>query len=148
MLVELADMRGDEGGRLGFKRGGKHAPRTVTHDLVDQRPAQPGQRHRWVRWRRVLGVDYREHGHDADWERWRTTARPLRIGPLLRLDTTQTADTDAVTAWVREQVSTRPAIPPGHPVSSPVRAADRHDDEPTWDEPEEVGGISRSNRFG
>ena len=40
---------------------------------------------------------------DADWDHWRTTARPLHIGPLLRVDTTHPADTDAIIAWVHQQ---------------------------------------------
>jgi glucokinase len=44
---------------------------------------------------------------DAEWERWRTTAQPLRIGPLLRLDTTGPVDTDAVIAWTHQQTGDR-----------------------------------------
>jgi hypothetical protein len=39
----------------------QHPPRTISHDLVDQRPTLRGHRNR-AGWRRVLGVDYREHG--------------------------------------------------------------------------------------
>jgi glucokinase len=38
---------------------------------------------------------------DAEWERWRATAEPLHVGPLLCLDTTRAVDTEAVTAWIR-----------------------------------------------
>src|SRR5262249_49350277 len=56
-LVDLAGMRGEVGGDLGLQRRRQHPTRTITHDLVDQRPA--GNRPRW----RVLDIgDYRKHG--------------------------------------------------------------------------------------
>jgi predicted kinase len=38
---------------------------------------------------------------DDDWEHWRRTARPLRVGPVLPVDTTGPADVPAITAWIR-----------------------------------------------
>lgn len=38
---------------------------------------------------------------DDEWERWRLTARPLEIGPTLRVDTTMPTDARAIVAWVR-----------------------------------------------
>jgi glucokinase len=37
---------------------------------------------------------------DAEWDQRRETAKPLRIGPLLRVDTTRAVDVEAVAAWV------------------------------------------------
>ena len=37
---------------------------------------------------------------DDEWERWRYTARPLAIGPTLRVDTTKPIDTQAISAWI------------------------------------------------
>jgi predicted kinase len=36
----------------------------------------------------------------SDWERWRATARPLRIGPTLSVPSSGPVDTDAVLAWL------------------------------------------------
>jgi predicted kinase len=38
---------------------------------------------------------------DAEWERWRREARPLGLGPVLRVDTTSAVDEHAVVAWIR-----------------------------------------------
>jgi predicted kinase len=40
---------------------------------------------------------------DGEWERWRCTARPLQLGPVLRVDTTRPADLPVITAWLRAQ---------------------------------------------
>lgn len=40
---------------------------------------------------------------DDEWERWRRTARPLNIGPTLRVDTTKPVDAPAIIAWIRAQ---------------------------------------------
>lgn len=40
---------------------------------------------------------------DEEWEHWRRTARPLQIGPALRVDTTRAADVPAIAAWIRAQ---------------------------------------------
>ncbi|WP_431683060.1 AAA family ATPase [Kitasatospora sp. KL5] len=39
---------------------------------------------------------------DGEWEYWRRTAGPLRIGPTLHLDTTRPVDVPAVVAWIRK----------------------------------------------
>jgi len=39
---------------------------------------------------------------DDEWERWRCTARPLQVGPTLRVDTTGPIDTRAIIAWIHE----------------------------------------------
>lgn len=44
---------------------------------------------------------------DTEWERWRRIAQPLRIGPLLELDTTSPVDIDAVIAWIHQQAPAR-----------------------------------------
>ncbi|MGD0245019.1 MAG: AAA family ATPase [Streptosporangiaceae bacterium] len=46
---------------------------------------------------------------DDEWERWRRTAQPLEIGPVLRVDTTGPADGPAITAWIRARLP-RPTI--------------------------------------
>jgi predicted kinase len=38
---------------------------------------------------------------EDEWEHWRRTARPLEVGPVLRVDTTGPADVPAITAWIR-----------------------------------------------
>ncbi len=40
---------------------------------------------------------------DDDWEHWQRTARPLQLGPVLRVDTTRTVDARAITAWIQAQ---------------------------------------------
>jgi predicted kinase len=40
---------------------------------------------------------------DAEWERWRLAAQPLRIGPTLRIDTTGPVDTTAIIAWIHQR---------------------------------------------
>jgi hypothetical protein len=52
-IDELFDIRRD----LGPQRSGEHRPCTVTHDLVEQRPAR-----RAVLIGRLRNVNYREHG--------------------------------------------------------------------------------------
>jgi len=37
---------------------------------------------------------------DDEWEHWRCTARPLEIGPTLRVDTTKPVDIRAIIAWI------------------------------------------------
>ncbi|TPQ21368.1 AAA family ATPase [Streptomyces sporangiiformans] len=39
---------------------------------------------------------------DDEWERWRRTAQPLRVGPTLHVDTTRPVDQKTVIAWIRE----------------------------------------------
>ena len=39
---------------------------------------------------------------DEEWERWRRTARPLGLGPVLRVDTTGPVEAAAVVAWIRQ----------------------------------------------
>ena len=38
---------------------------------------------------------------DDEWEPWRRTARPLQVGPCLRVDTTRPADVPAIAAWIQ-----------------------------------------------
>ena len=38
---------------------------------------------------------------DDEWEHWRCTARPLQVGPALRVDTTQPVDAQAIIAWIQ-----------------------------------------------
>jgi hypothetical protein len=57
VLVDLAGVGIDVGGDLGLQRSREHRPRTVTHNLVEQRPAR-----RAVLVGRIRVVDYREHG--------------------------------------------------------------------------------------
>lgn len=57
---------------------------------------------------------------DAEWERWHTTARPLHIGPLRRLDTTRPVDTDALIAWIHHQTSNRPGVSSSTPPTNDV----------------------------
>ncbi|QFG27480.1 ATP-binding protein [Actinomadura sp. WMMB 499] len=40
---------------------------------------------------------------DDEWESRRHTARPLGVGPTLRVDTTRPVDVHAVVAWIRER---------------------------------------------
>jgi hypothetical protein len=37
---------------------------------------------------------------DDEWDRWRRTARPLRLGPTLHVDTTQPVDPQPIVAWI------------------------------------------------
>ncbi|MCX4743929.1 ATP-binding protein [Kitasatospora sp. NBC_01287] len=39
---------------------------------------------------------------DDEWERWRRTARPLRVGPTLHVDTTRPVDMHAIIAWIQK----------------------------------------------
>jgi predicted kinase len=48
---------------------------------------------------------------DAEWERWRVTAQPLRIGPTFRIDTTGPVDADAIIAWINQRAATDPQEP-------------------------------------
>jgi glucokinase len=48
---------------------------------------------------------------DAEWERWRVTARPLGIGPTFRIDTTGPVDADAIIAWINQRATTDPQEP-------------------------------------
>jgi hypothetical protein len=56
-LIDLVGMGIDLGGDLGLQRRREHRPGTVTHDLVEQRPAR-----RAVVIGPICVVDYREHG--------------------------------------------------------------------------------------
>ncbi len=56
-LVHLTQVGVDAGGDLGLQRRRQHRPGTVTHDLVEQRPAR-----RAVVIGRIGVVDYFEHG--------------------------------------------------------------------------------------
>ena len=56
-LVDLTQVGVDVGGHLGLQRRREHRPGTVTHDLVEQRPAR-----RAVLVGRIGVVDYLEHG--------------------------------------------------------------------------------------
>ncbi|MEY9848310.1 putative kinase [Streptacidiphilus sp. BW17] len=47
---------------------------------------------------------------DTEWQSWRELARPLAVGPVLRVDTTAPVDIAVIAAWVREQAR---AGPPG-----------------------------------
>jgi glucokinase len=47
---------------------------------------------------------------DTEWERRRQTARPLGIGPVLRVDTTKAVDAEAVAAWIRGDALRRPGL--------------------------------------
>jgi len=38
---------------------------------------------------------------DAEWDRCRSTARPLQVGPVLPVDTTRPVDTQAIIAWIQ-----------------------------------------------
>jgi predicted kinase len=40
---------------------------------------------------------------DAEWDRWRHTAQPLEVGPILRLDSTRPVDPEAVVVWINQQ---------------------------------------------
>ncbi len=55
-LVDLTQVGVDVGGNLGLQRRREHRPGTVTHDLVEQRPAR-----RAVLVGRIGVVDYLEH---------------------------------------------------------------------------------------
>ena len=57
VLVDLAGMGIDIGGDLGPQRRCEHCPCTITHDLIEQRPAR-----RPVLVGRIRVVDYLEHG--------------------------------------------------------------------------------------
>jgi predicted kinase len=47
---------------------------------------------------------------DEEWGYWRRTARPLELGPVRHVDTTQPVDTATIAAWIRDQ----PRRPFGH----------------------------------
>ena len=59
VLVDLARVGLDVGGDLGLQRRREHRPGAITHDLVQQRPADPS---RGVSVGLVLLVGYLEHG--------------------------------------------------------------------------------------
>ncbi|MGH3409300.1 MAG: hypothetical protein ACRDRJ_43430 [Streptosporangiaceae bacterium] len=40
---------------------------------------------------------------DQEWERWREHARPLELGPTLRVDTRRPVDRTPVLAWIQAQ---------------------------------------------
>lgn len=40
---------------------------------------------------------------EEEWERWRQTARPLNVGPTLRVDTACPVNVEAVIAWIKGQ---------------------------------------------
>lgn len=40
---------------------------------------------------------------DAEWERWQLTAKPLHIGPTLRIDTTGPVGANAIIAWINQR---------------------------------------------
>ena len=42
---------------------------------------------------------------DDEWEHWRSTARPLQVGPVLHVDTTQPVHTRAIITWIRALVT-------------------------------------------
>ena len=48
---------------------------------------------------------------DAEWERWRVTAQPLRIGPALRIDTTGPVDVNAIITWINQRAPADPQEP-------------------------------------
>jgi glucokinase len=64
---------------------------------------------------------------DDEWERWWHTARPLRVGPTLQVDTTRPVDAHAVIAWIQ-----RPdhRSHPGQDLEDSIRNLDN----PTGDE--------------
>jgi predicted kinase len=37
---------------------------------------------------------------DDEWEHWRRTARPLQVGPVLHVDTTQPVNTQVIIDWI------------------------------------------------
>jgi glucokinase len=37
---------------------------------------------------------------DEEWARWQRTARPLQVGPVVRVDATRPVDVDAVVIWI------------------------------------------------
>src|SRR5216683_5134309 len=39
---------------------------------------------------------------DEEWARWQRTARPLQVGPVLRIGTTGPVDADGVVTWIRQ----------------------------------------------
>ena len=57
VLVDLTQVGVDVGGDLGLQRSREHRSCTITHDLVEQRPAR-----RAVLVGRIRVVDYREQG--------------------------------------------------------------------------------------
>jgi glucokinase len=89
----------------GLHRAGKHVPLEIWCDVpIEVARRRFEQRH----------PRHPIHGDpltDAEWERWRTTAQPLGIGPLIRLDTTRPLDADALVAWIRQEASNSPAPP-------------------------------------
>lgn len=57
---------------------------------------------------------------DDEWEHWRRTARPLEVGPVLRVDTTRPVNAQAITGWIqalqrRPHPTTAAAPPSGTP---------------------------------
>ena len=53
---------------------------------------------------------------DEEWGYWRQTARPLELGPVRHVDTTQPVETAAIAAWIRDQPR-RPFGPGGASVT-------------------------------
>src|SRR3954466_1942965 len=76
LLIDLVGVRGNVCGDLSFQGGGEHPPGTVTHDLVDQRPARR-RRDRPGHWRGIIRVHYGEHGRTF----------PTRVGARALLET-------------------------------------------------------------
>src|SRR3954466_3389435 len=76
LLIDLVGVRGNVCGDLSFQGGGEHPPGTVTHDLVDQRPARR-RRDRPGHCRGIIRVHYGEHGRTF----------PTRIGARALLET-------------------------------------------------------------
>ncbi len=56
-LVDLTQVGVDVGNHLGVQRRREHRPRTITDDLVEQRPARSA-----VLTGRIRVMDYLEHG--------------------------------------------------------------------------------------
>ena len=84
----------------GLRLAGHHAPMEIWCDV----PLEIARRRYEDRHPR-----HPIHGEllsDTEWERWRRIAQPLRIGPLLELDTTSPVDTDALITWIHQQTPT------------------------------------------
>lgn len=84
---------------------------------------------------------------DDDWERWRRTARPLEIGPVLRVDTAQPVDLQAITDWI--QPDARRGERRGRCDAIPVRESEvRLRSEPLRFPPSHPGGVPPIRRSG
>jgi hypothetical protein len=90
VLVELPGVRVDIRGDLGLQRRREHPPRTVTHDLVDQRRAR-----RRGRWRHIGVGNYREHGRTL----------PTRVGARALLDSWTWTRREGIPPDLHPQVS-------------------------------------------